>query len=551
MTSEEWVFAAASAVLPLAFFRGVSSFDRRILRHPAVVGAGLLFLLSLIVRAVFAQPTLIHADLAAPELVDCILQFPRACANRGASYGQYGFWLVGALSRFLGRDLNAVFLAMQIIGALNIAMLAVLAYRLSGSAYGALFAVAITATNPIFVRVAASEDMHNLGLLLGLIGFIAMDIFAVSRRASALVAVVLALGLMVHTRQTFHIFAPCVFLLGLARGGRALLKSSVYWGAGLIVLALLLQRVLASDSTNLTQQMVAILTEPVLVPSLLRHHALFDVSRFGPLPVLTIAAILWAFLAGGLSRAVAVVFAVNFVVTYPCGMPSPGVELAQRIATHSFGLIICAMGGAAFLERRIDPTRRVAVGLSLAFALIAMPPFFPGWRAVSAITPIHREYLAVEAAAASLPSEFTQVVLPKSGSTSFGGSRYAGLLERMEKKVSTVPVSEIEGMSHPWIFLENIECWAYSFYELTGTARDVAEPPDFQYRWDRVIFGRQPSPLRPPSNIRPECELFLRGSIPIGPRHVITGVEDDPPFLFYADRSVPVQFHELREKPAD
>jgi len=550
MTPEQWVFAGATAALALAFAGGVPFPDRRTLTHPAILATGALFLVSLFARAMFVQPTLVHADVAAPELVDCVLQFPLPCTSRGASYGQYGFWTVGALSHLLGRDLTAVFRVMAIVGALNVALLAVLAYRLSGSPYGALIAVAITGTHPIFMRVAASEEMHNVGLLLGLLAFIAMDVFAVTRRTLALVAAVLALGLMMNTRQTFHVFVPCVFLLGLARGGRGLLRSRAYWAAGVIVLAVLLSRVLGNSSGSLADKMMGILGEPALVPTILRHHPLFDFSRFGLLPLLTMAAIGWACVAGGIARAVAVVFAANFIVTYPCGMSSPGVEFAQRIGVHAIGMVLVALAGAAILETLVAKPRRTAVGIATAIALAAMPPFLPGWRSLNVLTPIHREYLAVQAAAAELPGEFTQVVLPTSDSGSYGGSRYAGLLARMGKRVEAVLSEDLLGKPRPWIFLENIECWTYSFHELTGVGPEASKHHRFAHRWDYVIFGRQPSPLRPPAEARIQCRPFLRHSRPIGPGHVIADPADDPPFLFYGTNAVPIRFHELHEQIA-
>lgn len=547
MTPEQWVFASATAALVLAFGTGVPFPDRRTLTHPAVLGAGALFVVSLIAREMFVQPTLVHADVAAPELVDCVLQFPRPCTSRGASYGQYGFWTVGALSHTLGGDLNAVFRAMEIVGALDVVLLAVLAYRLSGSPYGALLSVAITGTNPIFMRVAASEEMHNVGLLLGLLAFIAMDVFAVTRRTLALVAAVLALGLMMHTRQTFHVLVPCVFLLGLARGGRGMLRSRAFWAAGVVVLAVLLSRVLGSASASLADKMMGILGQPVLVPTILRHHPLFDFSRFGLLPLLTIAAIGWACVAGGTARVVAVVFAANFLVTYPCGMSSPGVEFAQRIGVHAMGMLLVALAGAALVESLVPKPRRIAVGLAAAIALAAMPPFLPGWRSLSGLTPIHREYLAVKEAAAELPGAFTQVVLPTTDTGSYGGSRYAGLLARMGKRVEAVLPEDLVGKPRPWIFLENIECWTYSFQEVSGVDNESSKQHRFEHRWDYVIFGRQPSPLRPPETARIQCQPFLRQSRPIGPPQVIDDPEDDPPFLFYGTNAVPIQFHELNE----
>jgi hypothetical protein len=260
---------------------------------------------------------------------------------------------------------------------------------------------------------------------------------------------------------------------------------------------------------------------------------------------LTVAALVWACFAGRLARATAIVFAANFFVTYPCGMRSPGVEFAQRLSTHALGMLLVAMAGAALLETRVSDARRAGAGLLAAVALISLPPLFPGWRTLSALTPIHREYLAVESAADALPPEFALVMLPFSESNSYGGSRYSGLLERMGKRVHAVSADEVEVMQRPWLFLENIECWTYSFYEVVGVRKEVAKDHEFQFRWDHVLFGRRPSPLRPPAEVRPQCRPFLRSSTPIGPRRVITDPEDDPPFLFYASNAVPIQFHEL------
>jgi hypothetical protein len=72
-----------------------------------------------------------------------------------------------------------------------------------------------------------------------------------------------------------------------------------------------------------------------------------------------------------------------------------------------------------------------------------------------------------------------------------------------------------------------------------------------EIRWDKVLFGRQASPLRPPAGPRPECRPLQRDATPIGPRAEIRDPEDDAPFLFYAGAVVPIQFYELRSAPAE
>lgn len=538
MTPAQWAFAAATAALVVACVRGVPAPDWRRLGHPALWGAGLLLLLTVGVRAALVQPTLVHADRAAPELVDCILQFPAPCATRGATYGQYGFLVTGALARLFGRDLNAVFWAMQLVGVLDVALLAILAGRLSGSPYAALIAVAVTGTNPIFLRVAASEDMHNVGLALALLALVAMDVFAASRRTAALMAATLALALMVHTRQTFYAFVPCAFVLALGRGGRGLARSRAFLAAGAAVVAVLVVRVTRSEPGNVLENMVAILGEPVLLPTLLRHHALVDVPRFGVLAMLTLPALVWACLAGRLARAAAIAFVVNFLLTLPCGMPSPGVELAQRLPAFATAMLLVALAGAALLESRVRPSRRAIAGLTAAGALFVVQPVFPGWNVLRMRTPIHREYLAVQAAAAMLPRQIMLVTSPIAAADASGGLRYAGLLRRLGKTIRTVPADEPAAISPGAVFLEGVDCWTYSFNELAalpGESRD-------QVRWDYVLFGRQPSPLRPPAGIRPECRPFVEHGTPVGAVGVIADPPDDPPFLFYSAPSVPVRF---------
>lgn len=544
------VSAGATVALVAALLASWTRPAPELLRHPAVRGAALLFAIAVAARGLAVRPTLVHADVVAPMLVDCVLAFPDPCTNRGQTYGQYGFWALGGLTRLLGHDLDALFRAMQIVGALDVALLALLAYRLSGSPYGALLAVAVTGTHPALMRVAASEDMHTVALGLGLLAFLAMDVFATTRRTAPLIAAVLALALLAHTRQTFYVFAPCAFLLGLARGGRGLLGDARFWMGGVAAAAVLLARVLGGQGAeSVLGNMAAILSQPVLLPAMLGGHALFDVGRFGALPLLTVPALLWAGLTRGLPRAMAVIFAINFVVTYPCGMPSPGVELAQRLSAIALGMVLVAMAGAAVLERWVAPARRAAVGLAAAVVLFALPPFLPGWRMLRAISPVHQEYRAVAAAAAALPPELTLVKLPTADGALSGYARYAGLLRRSGKQVRVAPLGQLAASPPPWFVLEDIECWTYTFEDLTGGKHEPGEGAARSIRWDRVIFGRQRSPLRPPPGPRPECRPFVADDTALGPAAVIVDPADDPPFLFYSSAAVPIRFHRVESAP--
>lgn len=540
------VFAIATLALALALLASLRRPDPWAWTHPALLGAAVLFVAAMIVRTLSVEPTIVHADVVGPELVDCVLQSPSPCAGRGASYGRYGFVLLGSLTRIFGDDLSAVFRANALVGALNVALLAALAHRLSGSPYGALIAVAVAGTNPVFMRVAGSEDMHNVGLLLALVALIAMDVFAVRRRATALVAATLALCLLINTRQTFYVFAPCAFLLGVARGGRDLLKSRGFWVAGVIVVAVLAARIVGNAASGgLVQQMAGVFAELILLPTIVRHHALFDVMRFGLLPLLMVGSLVWAWRGDEVPRAVLVVFGLNFVLTYPCGMQSPGVEFAQRLSVIACGALLVAIAGAAVLEGRVPASSRPLAGLGAAVVLTVLPPLFPGWEILGVRTPIHQEYLAVASAAAALPPAFTLVKVPTAEATVHGSARYAGLLARLGKDVRVVPSSALAEAPRPWVFLEDIECWTYSFRELTAAWDDRPTGPMGEIRWDKVIFARMVSPVRPVAGLRPECRPFAGVGTPIGPRAVIRDPEDDPPFLFYSGREIPIGFYDM------
>ncbi|MBY0396416.1 MAG: hypothetical protein K2X91_08100, partial [Thermoleophilia bacterium] len=333
---------------------------------------------------------------------------------------------------------------------------------------------------------------------------VAMDVFAVRRRAPALVAATLALVLLIHTRQTFYVFAPCAFVLGVARGGRDLLKSGGFWAAGIVTGVVLVTRIVANAASGgLVQQMAGVFAELMLLPTIVRHHALFDVARFGVLPILMVASLIWAWRGDEVARAVLVVFTLNFVLTYPCGMQSPGVEFAQRLSVVACGALLVAIAGAAALEGRVPASSRPLAGLGAALVLTVLPPLFPGWRVLGVRTPIHQEYLAVEAAAAALPPAFTLVKAPTAEATVHGDARYAGLLARSGKEVRVVPPSALAAAPRPWVFLEDVECWTYSFRELTGAGDGRPTGPMGEIRWDKVIFARMVAPLRPVAGRRP------------------------------------------------
>src|SRR5207248_2865093 len=91
-----------------------------------------------------------------------------------------------------------------------------------------------------------SEATHRASY--GQYGLLAMDVYAVERRASALVLCVAASVLLVHTRQTYFLWVPLTFLAGLARS-RSLLRDARFWIAASAAGAATAQRLAATVAT--------------------------------------------------------------------------------------------------------------------------------------------------------------------------------------------------------------------------------------------------------------------------------------------------------------
>ncbi len=550
VTQQQWIFTAATVALLVSGLVGAKPSLRSERPHPSILAGGALFLVAVLVRLLYVRPTLVHADMLGPAILDSFLDFP-AEAQFKSSYGRYGFFAVGALARLFGRDAEALFLAMSFVGMASVLLLGVLAARLVGSPHAFLLGIAMAGFHPAMMRVAASEDMHNVGLLLGLVALLTMDQYATHRRIASLLASVIALGLLMHTRQTFYLFAPFAFVIALFRAGPRLLRDLDFWAAGLAVVLVLVPRALATQryEGSALPAILFVLGSADAAPDLFRHHVVFDVGRYGLLPMVSVASLLLAPFGPRVLRGYTLLFLAYFVATYPCGFPSPGVELAQRLPTLAIALLITSAMGAHLLEQRCPQALRARAGWVLAGLIVANLALSPGLRLVRERTPDYLEYEAVAAQLDALPEAFTLVILPSVGIMD-GYSRYAGMLRRAGKQVEVVLPDARRAAPEPQIFLEGVACWTYTFRELTGIEDEIRDRDQLPLRFDRVLFGRQVSSLRPPPRMRPECAELLDGSVPLGRSAVVRHPVDDPPFLFYATDSLPVRFHALRA-PSD
>lgn len=545
MSDLQWLFVEALAGLVIALSVWARDADARWLRHPAVLWSSLLLLLGAAYAHFGVVPGFIHADLLGPPLMDQYLDFPAEPTFR-PTHGQFGYFALGAIATAFGGREADLFFVMQGVGLVDVALIGLLAMRYSGSHMALPLGIGFGLTHPVLLRVGGSEDVHAFGLLLALAALVAVDSYAVARARAPLVVAVVLLGLLVHTRQSFYLFVPFAPALAMARGGRELLRDKAFLAATGILATLFVERAVETSTAegSALPNILAVVFDPHLAPAILENHVLVDLPRFGPSVVAFFVGIVWAARAGSLPRVLLALVLANFVATYPCGFPSPGVEFAQRLPVFGPALVLGAWAIADVLTKlrasRTTPALAVVVALSLL-----LPPVLPGSATLRQRTTDDREFHVVMALASSLPPAFTLVVHP-SPAILRGASRYAGALRRRGKRVRVEVADGPSTSPEPRIFLEGVECWSYTFTDLTGSRNGLGGGAvDFA----PSLFAHAVTPIRPPSTMREECRRWLRGSTPVGPTRALGHPIDDPPFLYYAVDPVPVRFHRLASPP--
>jgi hypothetical protein len=553
LTLHQTILAGLTAVLALALavaLRGpIAAGDRN--RRLALWGiAGV----ALALRLCVVKATFVHSNLHGPALLDNVLDFPRPVTFR-AAYGQYGFFALGELAHVFGRSFAVVAAINQVVAAVSLGVAALMARRIAGTWVAAWSTLACGAIFVPLARIAASEDVHNLATLLSLLGLWGLDVYATERRRAGLVAAVAALLLMFDTRQTLYAVAPCAIGIALARGDRRLWRDrSMQVAVAAIALGLALRVAITvgdrDDSTSLIL-MWRILTNAAAIPPILEHHPLLDVARFGPVMPALVAAGLWAGsrLRGG-AGASALSLVGLFVLTLPFGFPTPGVEYSFRTPALALALVVAGVGAAFVAERSKIFLRERAPYVTVigVVALSAAGPLLAGWRDFDRIAPEDVELRFLQAAAPTLPHEFTWLTMPGSR---MGPSYHppAETIERTGRVVHVVDsIAQAREARGPVLFVLGVQCGARGLMDLVGQGgvnpRDVA--PDGLQRFGPVVFGRAPlaSVIAPPQGPRQECLDAIAQGEPLGPGEVLADPADDIPFVVYP-RDMPLRIYRI------
>jgi hypothetical protein len=491
---------------------------------------GLATLVAAIVRLILARPTFLHANFHGSMLVEAILNFPEGSGGRDRTYGHFGFLLLGLVARLFGRRFEVVCAANQLFSAATLFLMAWMAYRYTQDRRSAWWVLALGWLHVAMVRVAASEDAHNLAVLLGWIALFGLDVYAESKKRLWLLVATLAIVAMIHTRQTLYPLVPCLYGLALARGGRGLWRRGEFLASLAAVAAAVALRVITTLSVPSEQTSFIIigliLATPRLVLHILVHHPLFDIFRFHPLvPVLLLAGAWIAWRRGGPLRASTLSFALCFLVSFATAWHTPGVELAFRLPAVSLGILLCGVGGAAIFTR---------------WALIAVaalvPLCLPSFHELRQQSADFLEYRFAEEAASQLPREFV-LVTPSVSRSAPSWTPPLGPLRRAGVNVTVGG----RDPSLPRLFLSGVECWGWSMGELIGLDDPAKVTREQLSEWGTAVVDGDLSRLKLPDHIRPECQT----GTPIGPEGSIDHPLQDEPFVIYGVDSIPLRFYRL------
>jgi hypothetical protein len=500
----------------------------------------------------------IHANFHGYGLVEAILAFPEPAHYR-AEYGQGSFMALGALATALGGGWRSVVLANVLFGTALLSSMALLAHRIAGPFAATATAAAGAMLTPL-VRVAASEDAHNVASLLAVVALLAAAPSAAAPSAPSLlrsrVIVILAATLgAVYSRQSWFFLPLIIAGLTFAEWRPPRLAQPRVLSVVAVVVLLLVPRGVSLATTN-DQGSVAYLFSALFtgsVPIWLRYHPLFRLDLAPCLLVFGLVGVAWTLRARqslGIWVAIGAVtaFASSLVVS---ANPSYGVAYGFRLPLFTLLLPLTGAGCAAMLAavRRRAPALASSSAIAAILALFLWPA--PGLvREARLRDPQDQEYAIIARRAATLPRGAT-LLFPRAEGRE--PPSYSVPQSALGDAGVATQLGVLAGPTQSDLFVfEGLSCYAYSLSERTGLLpsrlveefvgrRDSKGRTLVDLLWTTeseafTLFGE-----RPPEGRRQECAR----AVPPGSTFEEWGRVDvarrrDLPFVYFSETSIGV-----------
>ncbi len=543
MTLEQSLLLAAALgllILALWALRGLSLSAEQ--RRAATVVAGLCAAV-LGLRYAATQPSFIHANLHGSALTESILDFPRRSSTRD-TYGQFSFLTLGMIAAAFGRRFEVIAAANQLFSVAALGLLSWLAARLARASAAALWVIAVGGLHVAVVRVGASEDAHNLAMLLGAVALVAADLYAERPRWSTLALMTLALVLMIHTRQTLYVLVPFVYLLLSARQSWRILLAPAPLASVALVAAALLWRIIGTvsqDSERTSFIVMAIITRtPGALAALLRHHPLLDLVRFGPLLPLLLLVGLWVtFRRRGSTRVMAWAWLACFLISLPTGWHTPGVELSFRLPSVMLGALLVGVGGAWIFTW----ARPLWLRVVLLSSVMVTPRLLPEWAELGRESTDFQEYKHLRAQLPLLPRAL-ELERPARRASRPSLAPPDTMLRRAGIRVVVVDAGKPStGLTR--LIIPGIRCWGYGMAELVGFGERSPNSvtTDELRAWLPTLFDGILDGVVVVPGERPECQALLQGATPVGAAGQIVDAPQDIPFVVYGRGPIPLQLY--------
>lgn len=433
----------------------------------------------------FYPPDFVHSEHYGFGILSGIARFPDISRFQDA-YGQTTYVIQGLLFHASGGWWRMPFLVNAAAATGSLVLLSLLARRWTSSDAAAISVMLMGAIHPGLVRLAASEDANNIGMLFLSGSLLATDIWAQKpHRRRPLIAAGAMAVLAAWSRQTMVACLPVPFVVAALRGGRAAIKRPEAWATSVAVLGLTLMHLFSTSGDQGYVYFALLVAIPIMfVQAFVEPHPLLDPLITPPmvLPLVFLGITIEKRLGNPVWKALCFWFVLGFVVSLVFFMVPLGSRIIFRTPILMSAILASGIGLFRLLESLSSLGQR-SFRLLMAFGTITVVALssLPGLALLSKPGPLMQEYEFLLEALPRLPKGATLVTFEKEDlhrglsliESNMTLSRWTFprfLAEKANVKVSTLgeSSSSLSTPSECRLFYRGLLCYSAGFPEVSS-----------------------------------------------------------------------------------